>query len=134
MMLTGPGHPLRILCLACSSKRLAVLQDALKNSRYSAVTALTSEQAVALCVAQVVAAAVVDAESIRGQEWTVTKSLKAVRCNLPVILLSDTDSGPEALSADDVDAVVSMSSPDQLYNTIDQLVSKANRASLSIGR
>jgi hypothetical protein len=58
----------RVLCLACSAKGLATLENAIKNSRYSVITASTSDQAVAICVSQFVAAAVVDAESIRDQE------------------------------------------------------------------
>lgn len=121
-MSAGPKQSLILLCLARSSKRLALVQAALKYSRYSLIAASTSEQAVAVCVAQAVAAAVIDAESIRGQEWTVMKSLKAVRSNLPVILRSDRESAREAASPEDVDAVVSMSSSDELYKTIDQLV------------
>lgn len=95
MMSIRPEKSLRILCLACSSKRLAVLQYLLRNSKCSVVTASTSEEAVALCVAQVIAVAIVDAESIRGQEWTVVKSLQSVRCNLPVILLSQRENERE---------------------------------------
>jgi hypothetical protein len=75
---------LRVLCLACTPTRLAVLQEALKRSRYSALSAATSDEAVAACIVPVVVAAVIDAESIRGQEWTVVKTLKAVRPMLPV--------------------------------------------------
>lgn len=123
MMSIKPQKSLSILCLACSSKRLAVLQYLLRNSRYSVLTASTSEEAVALCVAQVIAAAIVDAESIRGQEWTVLKSLKSVRCNLPIILLSHRESQRETIEG--VDAVVSMSSPGELYKTIDKLVGRS---------
>ncbi len=122
------GRNLRILCLACSSRRLSTLQAALKNSRYSALTASTSDQAVALCVAHVVVAAVVDAESLRGQEWSVVKSLKGVRANLPVILLEERDHQRESPLTEGVDAVGSMSSPEELHNKIDELVRKAESA------
>ena len=128
-MSKGPGQHLRILCLACTPERLLVLQTALKNSRYSALTASTSEQAVALCVAHVVVAAVVDAKSVRGQEWPVMKSLKGVRYNLLIILLGEERISRESEALPEgVDAVVDISNPKELYEKIDELVRKAESA------
>jgi DNA-binding response OmpR family regulator len=115
----------RVLCLACSARSLSTLQAALKRSpaEFSILTATTSDQAVAVCIAHTVAAAVVDAEAIRGQEWTVVRTLKGVRAQLPIILLEDRkcerDSLPEG-----VDAAVSIDSPAELYETIASLVKK----------
>jgi hypothetical protein len=53
------------------------------------LAAATPSQAVAICVAHFVSAAIVDAESLRGKEWPVVKSLKMVRPSLPIILLDD---------------------------------------------
>ena len=115
----------RILCLACSSEAFLALKLALKNSRYSAITASTSDQAVAICVSQIVAAAVVDAKSIRDQEWSVVKTLKGVRASLPVILLEDRVGDRESQLPEGVDAVVPISSPTVLPNRLDELIKKA---------
>ena len=117
---------IRVLCLACSQRSLAILQAALKNApvEFSILTATTTDQAVAACVAHAVSAAVVDAEAIRGQEWTVVKTLKAVRAQLPIILLEDRKSERDSLP-ENVDAVVSIDSPAELYHTISSLVGKA---------
>lgn len=115
---------LRILCLARSAKRLSALEAAVRSSGYSALIAATSEEAVAVCVAQVVVATVVDAESLRGQEWTVVKTLKAIRPRAPLILLEERQSNRGSGLPDGVDAVASISSPVELFNTIDELVKR----------
>ncbi len=120
--ITGRTGVVRILCLACSSEGLSALENALKNSRYSAITASTSDQAVAICVSQFVAAAVVDARSIRDQEWSVVKTLKGVRASLPVILLDDQDGHRESPLREGVDAVVSISSTEALCSKLDALI------------
>jgi|SRR6185312_16635707 len=123
--ITGRPGVVRILCLACSSEAFLALRHALKNSRYSAITASTSDQAVAICVSQIVAAAVVDAKSIRDQEWSVVKTLKGVRASLPVILLEDRVGDRESQLPEGVDAVVPISSPTVLRNRLDELIKKA---------
>jgi DNA-binding response OmpR family regulator len=80
---------IRILCIACSAVTFSQPQSVLRNSQYSVLTAATPSQAIAICVAQFVAAAIVDAESLRGKEWPVVKSLKMVRPSLPIILLDE---------------------------------------------
>ena len=115
----------RVLCLACSAEGFATLENAIKSSRYSAITVSTSDQAVAVCVSQFVAAAVVDAESIRDQEWSVVKTLKGIRASLPVILLEERNVHGESPLPDGVDAIVSMSSAKCLYDKLDELIKKA---------
>ena len=66
--MTEKVRAVRILFLTFSSKIFSTLDDALKNSRYSAITASTTDQAVAICVSQFVAAAFVDAKFIQDQE------------------------------------------------------------------
>jgi DNA-binding response OmpR family regulator len=105
------------------------LQAALKESQanFSILTATTSDQAVAVCVAHILAAAVVDAEAIRGQEWTVVKTLKSIRAQLPILLLEDRKSERDSLP-EGVDAAVSIDSPAELYETISLLVGKTDLA------
>jgi len=72
-----------IPCLACSPK-FSTVDDALKHSRYSTLTASTRDQAVAMCaVSQFVPSAVVYAKSIRDQEWSVVKTLKGFGLRFP---------------------------------------------------
>lgn len=54
--------------------------------------------------------------------------LKGVRCNLPVILLEDRGSDRESPLQEGIDAIVSASSPTELYNKIEELVKKAESA------
>jgi len=75
-----------------------------------------------------VAAAVVDAEAIRGQEWTVVRTLKGVRAQLPIILLEDRRSKRESSLPEGVDASVSIDSPTDLYETILSLLNKNRSA------
>jgi DNA-binding response OmpR family regulator len=122
---TEKVRAVRILCLACASEVFSTLENALKHSRYSAITASTRDQAVGICVSQFVAAAIVDAKSIRDQEWSVVKTLKAVRASLPVILLEERDSNRKSPLPDGVDAVVSIASPRHLFDKLDELIKKA---------
>ena len=120
--------PIRILCLACSPVKFSALQAAFKNAPHvSILTASTSDQAVAICVAQVVAAAVVDAESIRGQEWSVLKSLKGVKPSLPIILLEERKSERHLLLPEGVDATASLQSPTELYEVITAALDRASK-------
>lgn len=123
--MTEKVRAVRILFLTFSSKIFSTLHDALKNSRYSAITASTTDQAVAICVSQFVAAAFVDAKFIRGQEWSVVKTLKGVRASLPVILLEEREGNRKSPLPDGVDAVVSIASPRDVLDKLDELTKKA---------
>ena len=90
--------------------------------------AVTSEDAVAACSAGVAAVAIIDAESIRGQEWTVVQTLKAVCPTLPVILLGERKSSGEPPAPQGVYAVASSSSPTELFNVIDLLAKETEKA------
>jgi DNA-binding NtrC family response regulator len=113
---------IRILCIACSASGLSTLERALKGSSYSVLTAATPDQGVAICVAQFVAAAIVDAESVRGKEWSVVKSLKLVRPSLPIILLDERNGGRNLPLPEGVDELVSITSLERLPDAINQLV------------
>ncbi|MBZ5490281.1 MAG: hypothetical protein LAO76_05040 [Acidobacteriia bacterium] len=94
----------------------------MKGSYYSVLTAATPDQGVAMCVAQFVAAAIVDAESIRGKEWSVVKSLKLVRPLLPIVLLDERSDGRDLSLPEGVDQLVSITSLEKLPDAINQLV------------
>ena len=88
-MPSAVDEPQRVLCVACSSRALELLDRALRYSQLRILTAATREKGVAVCVAETITLAVLDAESIRGEEGSVAKSLKAVRPGLPIIMLEE---------------------------------------------
>jgi DNA-binding NtrC family response regulator len=113
---------IRILCIACSATGLSTLEQTLKRLPYSVLTAATPDQGVAMCVAQFVAAVIVDAESVRGKEWPVVKSLKLVRPSLPIILLDERSGGRNLERPEGVDELVSVASLEKLPEAINQLL------------
>ena len=80
-------RPSRVLCVACSPTALDILDRALRYSQLRILTAATRKKGIAVCVAENISLAVLDAESIRGKEASVATSMKKVRPNLRVILL-----------------------------------------------
>ena len=119
----------RVLCVACSPKALEILDRALRYSQLRILTAATREKGVAICVAETIALAVLDAESIRGEEGSVAKSLKAVRPALPIIMLEERRRPSEA--PDGVDGVVPVSDPERLLKAIQGLLSASGAESAS---
>jgi DNA-binding NtrC family response regulator len=113
---------IRILCIACSASGLSTLEQTLKRLPYSVLTAATPDQGVAMCVAQFVAAVIVDAESVRGKEWPVVKSLKLVRPSLPIILLDERSGSRNLELPEGVDELVSVASLEKLPEAINQLL------------
>ena len=123
----APRDRIRILCIACSASGLSTLERALKGSQYSVLTAATPDQGVAICVAQFVAAVIVDAESVRGKEWPVVKSLKLVRPSLPIILLDERSGGRNLERPEGVDELVSVASLEKLPEAINQVLRSISR-------
>jgi DNA-binding NtrC family response regulator len=113
---------IRILCIACSASGLSTLEQTLKRLPYSVLTAATPDQGVAMCVAQFVAAVIVDAKSVRGKEWPVVKSLKLVRPSLPIILLDERSGSRNLELPEGVDELVSVASLEKLPEAINQLL------------
>jgi hypothetical protein len=95
------------------------------------LAAATPSQAVAICVAQFVSAAIVDAESLRGKEWPVVKSLKMVRPSLPIILLDDRRTEREVVLPEGISDVLSLSSLAELGEKIRQILIRNNFASIA---
>jgi DNA-binding NarL/FixJ family response regulator len=87
-----PAHHFsRVLCIACSPKVFAGLDQSLNHSGLHVLSAATRDKGVAICASEVVAVAVIDGESIRGEECSVAKALKMVRPNLLIILLEERE-------------------------------------------
>ena len=119
----------RVLCVACSAKALDILDRALRYSQLRILIAATRENGVAVCVAERIALAVLDAESIRGQEVSVATALKNIRPTLPVILLEERQRHSELPVS--VDAIVPSSDPEKLLKTIQELLKAGGAESVS---
>ena len=117
-----PSIRFKILCVACSKEAYKTLRAALKSPHISALRATTVDQVVAMCVAEGISAAVIDAESIRGQELSVVKALKAVRPLLPIILLEERKIDRQVPMPDGVDELVSISSPKELFSMLNRML------------
>jgi DNA-binding NtrC family response regulator len=105
-----------VLCVGCSDRLFQKLSDLLQESELRILGPLNREEAVAVCAAQAVALIVLDGASIRGQEWSVAKSLKMVRPTLPIILLGKHTNGPRL--PDGVDALIPLNGLDRLLSTV----------------
>lgn len=116
----SPQHPgrTRVLCVARSSSVYAALRSSFDHCNLEVLIALTPESAMAVCVDQVVAAAIVDCESIRDQEWSIIRSLKLVRPSLPIILLEARKHTRLEIMPPGVDAVVRLDHLNDLLTTL----------------
>ena len=79
---------LQTVCVLCAKNTILIAED----------------EGVAICVAEVVAVAVIDGELISGEECSVAKALKMVRPSLRIILLEERERLSEV--PDGIDAVV----------------------------
>ena len=128
----SPADPFsRVLCVACSPTVFASLDHAFRYSGLHVLSAATRDKGVAICVAEVIAVAVIDGESIRGEECSVAKALKMVRPNLRIILLEQR----ERLSdiPEGIDAVVPLGETEQLLRKIEELLNPGEAKSRAAG-
>ena len=122
-----PDPSSRVLCVACSPTVFSALDLAFRYSRLHVLSAATRDKGVAICVAEVIAVAVLDGASIRGEECSVAKALKSVRPNLPIILLEER----ERLSnlPEGIDAVVPLGATEKLLRKIEELLKSRGQSS-----
>ena len=73
-----------------------------------------------MCVAEAIAVAVLDGESIRDKEVSLAAALKMVRPSLPIILLEERERQSNIPKG--VDAVVPLDDPTRLIKKIEELV------------
>lgn len=119
----------RVLCVACSPTALDILDRALRYSQLRILIAATRKKGIAICVAENIALAVLDAESIRGSEMSVATSLKNVRPNLRVIMLEERQRASELPVS--VDAIAPLNDPEKLLKTIQELLKAGGTESVS---
>jgi hypothetical protein len=111
----------RVLCVACSQAVFSAISTTLKGSRFQILSAVTRSQAVALCVANVIATAILDGDSIRGEELSLANALKGVRPTLPIILLEERTRSATELP-DSIDASVPLGATKELLQQIEKLI------------
>lgn len=121
----------RVLCVACSPAVFNGLDHAFRYSSLHVLTAATRDRGVAVCVAETVAVAVLDGESIRGEEGSVAKSLKMVRPNLPIILLEERKRLSDL--PEGIDDVVPVGATEMLLRKIEELLNSGKHESIGAG-
>ena len=109
--------------MACSAALFSRLDHAFTNSKFQILSAATRDKGVAVCVAEAVAVAVLDGESIRGEEVSLATALKMVRPNLPIILLEERER--QSSIPEEIDAVVPVGDLTKLLTKIEMLLSGA---------
>lgn len=108
----------RVLCLARSSALLEQMRKALKAYRFDLLGAFTADQGVAVCVSYWIVAAILEADMIRGQDWSVVRTLKMIRPNLPILLLDERQRDRGDLPPEGVNSLTSRTSMSDLVSKL----------------
>lgn len=117
----------RVLCVACSSQVFTKLDRTLGRSGLHILSAATRDRGVAICVAEAISLAVLDADSIRGEECSLATALKMVRPGLPIILIEER--GRLSPIPDNIDVVVPVGDTEMLLRKIDELLNPSKQES-----
>jgi DNA-binding response OmpR family regulator len=104
----------RVLCLARSAALLEQMRKALKAYRLDLLGAFTADQGVAICVSHSIDAAILEANMIRDQAWSVVKTLKMIRPNLPILLLDERQRNRGDMPPEGVDGLANSASMSDL--------------------
>ena len=110
------SHSQRVLCVASSSQVFTNLDQALRHSGLQVLSAATRDRGVAICVAEAISLAVLDADSIRGEECSLATALKMVRPGLAIILIEER--GRLSPVPDNIDAVVPLGDTETLLRKL----------------
>lgn len=112
-----PHFP-RVLCVCFSAATLERLRRSL--SGLTILSALSGEQALAVCVSEAISLAIIDGECERGYRLSVAQSLKLVRPSLPVILLEEK---ADRAKPENINAIVETQRiEDNLANVVRELL------------
>ncbi len=117
----------RILCIAESVANFNSLLHAISLSGYQVSLAFTTDQGVAACMSNHIAAVVLDATFMREADWPVAKSLKLIRPSLPILLLDGRDARRGGLPGW-IDAVASRESAEEVLARLRELLASASAA------
>ena len=83
----------RILCVSRSPFQLRAMRSAFPAREYEVLSAVTPEQAVAVCLNNHIAAVVLDSEFSTEAGWSAAQTFKMVNPRLPVMLLLKSAEG-----------------------------------------
>jgi DNA-binding NtrC family response regulator len=84
----------RILCVSRSAYQLRALRGAFPSREYEVLSAISPEQAVAVCVSNHISAVVLDSEFSTESGWSAAHTLKMLNPQLPVMLLLKNGNKP----------------------------------------
>lgn len=118
----------RILCIAESVANFNPLLHAISLSGYQVSLAFTTDQGVAACMNNHIAAVVLDAMFMREADWPVAKSLKLIKPSLPILLLDGRDASRTRELPGWIDAVASKESPEEVLARLKDLLATASAA------
>jgi DNA-binding NtrC family response regulator len=99
----------------------AGLESILRRKGYTVVVPSTSDQAVAVCLHNQIAAVLMDRKSlIEGDDWSLAQSLKMVSPNTPIVLMIEADRMKTFEAPSGVDCVVSDEDGAKVFQALKQ--------------
>jgi DNA-binding response OmpR family regulator len=98
-----------------------------KTSGFEVTMAFSAAQGVAVCMGNQVAAVLLDAAFIRNDDWTVAKSLKLVKPNVPILLLDCRDLSRRKGLPPSVDAVANSGDPKKVLAELRRCLGRQSR-------
>lgn len=112
----------RLTILLLVDRRTSVLKRYLVENGFRVVESYTTDRAVAICVNNSIDAAVIDQDCfVETDGWSVAQSLKAVKSNLRVVLVSPATMVRTTLPQG-IDAMVSANNPEAVLAEIRRLL------------
>ena len=121
-MPTRSAKPSPLLVAARSSPGLETILRQFQAVQLEVVFAATTDAAVALLMGNPFSAVVLDAALIRNDDWTVAKSLKLIKPNIPIVLLDARRLGDRKALPANIDVLISSDDPNEILVKIRQLI------------
>ena len=118
-----PLKPQNAIILLIVGGRYDGLEQVLRKRGYTVVVPSTSDQAVALCLHNPIAATLIDRESLaRDEDWSLAHSLKMVAPHTPVVLLVKGRRAKKEGIPVGIDWMVSDQEPAQVLGAVKRFV------------
>ena len=115
-----------VICLV--DRRRSPLSRVMRNAGFTVIDTFTADQAVAICVNNHVDVVVLDQDFfVETEGWSVAQSLKLVKQNLCVLLVSRATRLHKALPKG-VDAIVSQGNPQHVVVALREMLGLADAA------
>jgi DNA-binding response OmpR family regulator len=123
----------RLTILLLVDRRTSVLKRYLVENGFRVVESYTTDRAVAICVNNSIDAAVIDQDCfVETDGWSVAQSLKAVKSNLRVVLVSPATMVRTTLPQG-IDAMVSANNPEAVLAEIRRLLWQSHAKNSRLG-